>query len=222
MSRYVIAAAAVVAALMGTAFATGAVSSIVGPNGMINGCYKATAGEDDPSKGHLRVIPAGEACKSNELAIQWNQQGPMGDQGPQGETGPIGPQGPKGDEGPAGTFAGSFSSPNGQFSIAVTDTGIELKGPAASVKVGAGSAELATPSGSVRVTGAGSAIQGTMVTLNGCGMPIARMNDSIEGSWMGSHGLIGGAFGAGDVPIWIPGPQVHGRITRGSNTVCAG
>jgi hypothetical protein len=72
-----------------------AYAAIPGPGGVITGCYRTSGEEAD---GRLRVIDAsaGEACKKNETAISWNQQGPKGD------SGPIGPQGPKGDKGDAG------------------------------------------------------------------------------------------------------------------------
>lgn len=41
-------------------------------------------------------------CKKGDVAVQWNQVGPMGSQGSQGEAGSVGPQGPKGDTGPMG------------------------------------------------------------------------------------------------------------------------
>lgn len=84
-----------VAALAGTAWATGAVSAVVGADGSINGCYKQ-------QNGQLRVAAAGEACGPSELAIQWSQRGPSGAAGPQGIQGPVGPQGPRGEQGPAG------------------------------------------------------------------------------------------------------------------------
>src|SRR5215207_637499 len=41
-------------------------------------------------------------CKRGDVAVQWNQVGPMGPQGAQGLAGPPGPQGPKGDTGDTG------------------------------------------------------------------------------------------------------------------------
>jgi len=85
---------------------------LVGSDGTIHACV--TAG------GELRLVEAGTPCRTspsaqqNETAISWNQTGPAGATGATG---------------PAGTFAGSFTSPNGQYSIAVTDTGIVLHGP---------------------------------------------------------------------------------------------
>lgn len=53
-------------------------------------------------------------------------------------------------------FAGSFTSPNGLFSVTVSDTGATLQGP----------------SGTVRVTAAGASVVGALVTINGgsCGL----------------------------------------------------
>lgn len=46
--------------------------------------------------GSIRIIAADEECKKNEVALDWNIQGPAGPQGLQGDTGPAGPQGPSG------------------------------------------------------------------------------------------------------------------------------
>jgi hypothetical protein len=60
----------------------------------------------------VRVVDEGERCRTNELALQWNQTGPPGTPGPVGPVGPTGPvgpagaQGPKGDTGPAGPASG--------------------------------------------------------------------------------------------------------------------
>jgi hypothetical protein len=50
--------------------------------------------------GSIRIIAADEECKKNEVALDWNIQGPAGPQGPQGDVGPVGPPGPAG---PAGS-----------------------------------------------------------------------------------------------------------------------
>jgi hypothetical protein len=60
--------------------------------------------------GQVRIVSAGEQCRRNETALDWNAEGPAGPAGAgtQGEVGPAGPQGeigpagPKGDPGPAG------------------------------------------------------------------------------------------------------------------------
>lgn len=88
-------------AIGGTAWASGAVGSIVGANGTVTGCYQT-------QNGQLRVVAEGETCRSSESAIQWSQKGPPGDTGPtgapgpQGERGETGPQGIRGEIGPQG------------------------------------------------------------------------------------------------------------------------
>jgi len=64
--------------------------------------------------------------------------GPAGATGAQGPAGPAGPQGPAGQQGPAGSgssFDGSFTSPNGLYSLSVTDVGITLRGPGGKVVI---------------------------------------------------------------------------------------
>jgi hypothetical protein len=70
----------------------------------IKACYK-------PSNGTIYVIgqqTGRTTCQPNDLAIEWNVQGPAGAQGPKGDkgdtgaTGPAGPQGVKGDTGATG------------------------------------------------------------------------------------------------------------------------
>lgn len=73
----------------------------------------AWAGGDDASVVHacvsggsglVRIPAAGDACRTNETAVEWNVQGPPGPPGPQGEPGPQGPAGPAG--------SGGASEPN--------------------------------------------------------------------------------------------------------------
>lgn len=72
---------------------------------VIHGCYNRT-------NGIVRVIdPAAESCRTGEIQISWNMQGPMGPQGPQGV---AGPQGPRGDTGSTGaTGATGAQGPQG-------------------------------------------------------------------------------------------------------------
>jgi hypothetical protein len=77
-----------------------AYAAIPDGSGVIHGCFKGN--------GDLRVIdPAAakkqdQACKHNETALDWSQQGPAGPQGATGPQGPAGPAGTAGDQGPAG------------------------------------------------------------------------------------------------------------------------
>ena len=95
VKRVVIAAALMLGAAGGTAWATGAIGSIVAPDGTINGCYQQ-------QNGQLRVVAAGETCRASELPLSWAQKGPAGETGPRGDQGPAGPQGDKGEKGDAG------------------------------------------------------------------------------------------------------------------------
>jgi hypothetical protein len=69
--------------------------------GVYHGCVNSV-------NGNMRVVLPSDVCKNNEVAIDWNQQGPQGLQGPKGDTGAQGPkgdtgaQGLKGDTGPQG------------------------------------------------------------------------------------------------------------------------
>ena len=77
-----------------------ALAAIPDSSGVIHGCYQKNVG-------NLRVIDpdAGDNCRPPEIAISWNQTGPVGPvgpQGPKGDTGATGPQGPKGDTGATG------------------------------------------------------------------------------------------------------------------------
>jgi hypothetical protein len=139
--------AIVASAVGGTAWAAQTISSIVGSDGTINGCYVE-------KKGALRVVAPGEACGRGELPIQWNQKGAKGDTGAPGPAGATGPQGarglkgdkgdrgdpgPRGDTGPQGPQGnpapaltslagipcptGSPDKPDGRTHVAVSDTG---------------------------------------------------------------------------------------------------
>ena len=61
-------------------------------------------------------------------------KGDTGSAGPQGETGPAGPAGPQGPPGEAGGNA-SLTSPNGLFSIEVSNHGVFIRGPGGTVFV---------------------------------------------------------------------------------------
>lgn len=119
----------------------------------------------------------------------------------------------------------SLKSPNGQFTIDVTDEGIVLKGPAATVKVlgdnvqvegktatvNVGSAFNVDSAGTVlvdasstfRAQASGSAsVQGSVLRL-GCssgGSPVIRGNDRVNLPPNGPYG----AVGAGPYPV-LPG-----------------
>lgn len=127
-------------------------AAIPGGGGVINACYGKVGGVVrviDPAK-NQKCLP------NLELPLTWNQTGPTGATGAPGVAGPAGPAGAsptvaqldRGDANcPSGgaaiadasgsvayvcngtegaSFDGSFTSPNGQYSIAVSDAGIML------------------------------------------------------------------------------------------------
>lgn len=124
LSRVAWLAAGVVVA---TALVGGVAYAVIpSPSGVISGCY-------DKINGQLRIIDAstGATCRPSEKALSWSQTGPQGLQGPQGAP---------------GVFSGQFASPNGKFSLSVTDGGITLHSP---------SNEISLFDGFVQINGSG-------------------------------------------------------------------
>jgi hypothetical protein len=123
-------------------------------------------------QGRLRVVAQAGACDKHESAISWNSVGPAGPPGaagpagPKGDkgdpgaagapgapgakgdpgpTGPTGPAGPPGPAGQGGGFGGSYTSPDGRYTLQVDNNGILLSGGA---------------NGVVRISGAGISVSG--------------------------------------------------------------
>jgi hypothetical protein len=147
--------------------------------GEINACSKKGAG--------TLYLAGDKGCLPGDTAVAWTIKGPQGEpgpagpsgpegpkgdrgdvgpagpsgpEGPQGPSGPQGAQGPSGPSGPAGTFSGSFQSPNGQYSISVTDAGIELRGP--------GSGRVRLDAGNLILQGnVGLQVNAPVVSMNG-------------------------------------------------------
>ena len=61
--------------------------------------------------------------------------GSQGETGATGATGPAGPAGPQGPPGPAGGGSASLTSPNGLFTIEITNRGVFIRGPGGTVFV---------------------------------------------------------------------------------------
>jgi hypothetical protein len=178
-------AAVVVAALAGSAGISYATVRTTAADALIRGCYANRLGT-------LRVLEGTAQCTRRETPIWWNQQGP---EGPTGPAGPEGPRGPQGPQGPSGTFNGTFTSPNGQYSITVGDDGIELSGPNAGVRIGATEAVVSGATARVEALGVAE-LRGAVVMLNGCHTPVARVGDRVDAT--------------------------AGVVITGSATVCAG
>jgi len=108
-----------------------AAGGLIGADGVIHACANGA--------GVLRVLQPGESCRGSETPLSWSSSGSQGGTGPTGATGPTGPTGATGPTGPTGP-AGSFplTSPNGQYSIQLTDTGIVLGGATSSITLAGG------------------------------------------------------------------------------------
>lgn len=219
--------------------------------GKYHACVKAN--------GTLRVIdPAVDACNpANESEITFNQQGPKGDPGAPGANGvsPTVQQLPAGDPhcsagGAAITdakgstayvcsgqpFSGTFTSPNGQYSISVLDTGVTVTGPNAKVTVTGGDVRI-NPGNDFNVR----ASRDVTIEADSDLTAKAALNTTLAG---GLDTLIKGAVDVGldGGTVHINGPScspaarsgdtifgtadssgnVLGTVITGSNTVCIG
>ena len=88
--------------------------------------------------GTIRIIdPERQRCSASlEVEITFNKQGPTGNPGPTGPPGHLGRPAKDGEDGQDGApFSGTFTSPNGQYSLSVTDTGIVLSGAGSTINL---------------------------------------------------------------------------------------
>jgi hypothetical protein len=114
--------------------------------------------------GQVRIVSAGEQCRRNETALDWNAEGPAGPAGAgtQGEVGPAGPQGDIGATGPVGpqgeTGAAGPAGPQGE-------TG--ATGPA-------GPAGPQGPAGAGGISGWEQRTAFTIVSAGGAGSAVVR------------------------------------------------
>ncbi|HEX5811286.1 MAG TPA: hypothetical protein VFY38_04230, partial [Pseudonocardia sp.] len=104
--------------------------------------------------GTIRLIdpslPSGNLmrhCASLETQVSWNQ---LGQPGPAGPVGTKGDKGDPGPQGPPGAFTGTLTSPNGAYSMSITDAGIVLRAPGATARL-AGSDIMLDSGGSTTV-----------------------------------------------------------------------
>ena len=95
MKRFVRVTAAVGAGVLLFAGSTTAATPIPDASGTVHGCYQKKAG-------NVRVVASESECRSSEVPISWNQQGPKGDKGDQGPQGLQGEQGIQGEPGAPG------------------------------------------------------------------------------------------------------------------------
>lgn len=174
----------------------------------------------DPGKSPtVATVAAGAQCPAGGAAITdtagttayvcSGQNGADGKNGAYGKNGADGRNGADGKDGAPGTpFSGTFTSPNGQYSISVTDTGVTISKLGGSVITLAGTDITVRSSGTAAVSSAGLlALNGSQLTLNATGptcLLAARLGDSI----LATSANMGGTS--------------TGFITSGSSTVCIG
>lgn len=134
--------------------------------------------------GTIRIIdPERQRCSSSlEVEITFNKQGPTGDPGP------TGPPGPPGRDGRDGTpFSGTFTSPNGQYSLSVADTGIVIAGPSSRVKLTSAGLELESAGDLTLVSGSGLTAQaGTAMSLQSGSSLTAQAGSTLSLAGAGS------------------------------------
>ena len=74
------------------------------------------------------------------------------------------------------SFSGTFTSPNGQYSLVVDDGKAKMQGPSGSVQITAGSVQIQT-TGLLTASGTVTTIGGTPLFLNGPGCGLLRPTD---------------------------------------------
>jgi len=143
-------------------------ASIPDSDGVIHSCYSQAKGTWRP------IDPARQKCAGGETELTWNQTGPQGLEGP---TGPAGPAGP------AGTFSGHFESPNGDYTLDVTDTGIVLAGPDAQMELKGSNVTVLANADVKLQAGSDATFFGLKTRLGGTGScaPAAAKGDLVNG-----------------------------------------
>jgi hypothetical protein len=121
--------------------------------------------------GTIRIIdPERQRCSASlEVEITFNKQGPTGNPGPTGPPGQPGAPGRDGADGQDGApFSGTFTSPNGQYSLSVTDTGIVLSGAGSTINLTSAGVQVRSDSDLTLQSGSALLAQaGTGVSIAG-------------------------------------------------------
>jgi hypothetical protein len=153
------------------------------------------------NNGSIKIVNVDKECQNADVKISWNQVGPKGEIGEKGEKGDTGATGPQGAEGAQGTqgdpgvFSGEFESPNGLFSIEVTDNGIALQGPGGAIELNGASVNIKGTTNVNINSGATTDIKGSIITLNGSCTPVSGVDDIVNIPELGVVGST--AFGSG-------------------------
>ncbi len=194
----------------------------------------------DPSLGSSALMGH---CTSLETQISWNKQGTPGTNGVSPTVAQLAagdsncPSGGaaitdaanntayvcNGENGTDGEdFAGTFTSPNGQYRINVDDLGITLEGPQGKITLAGTTTEIRSDVDLKLRAGAAARLEAVgvltlqgaaRIQLNGCGAQVARLGDAVMGF---TPVAIGPDGGGGSFPLQ------NGMIVEGSPTVCSG
>jgi hypothetical protein len=128
----------------------------------VKACYAAKTGA-------LYVIGRDGApakCLPGDVPIDWSVQGPQG---------------------PAGVFSGTFTSPNGAYSLSVTDAGIVLTAPGATARlVGSTVAIESAASTTVQTGSAFGLVAGTSLNLASGGSTTLQVGKDLAASVSGA------------------------------------
>lgn len=183
---------AVLVALLLMAAAGIAYAAIPDSGGAYTGCMLNKVGTVrliDPS------LPASNPmshCTSLETKFTFNQRGQQGAAGSPGAPGRDGADGKDGQP-----FSGTFTSPNGQFSITVDDNGIKLAGPSSSIELRPdGSIDtIAGTNFSLTAGGATQLVSGTSLDLQSGGATSLDAGSSLDATSGGGANLdVGGSL----------------------------
>lgn len=127
-------------------------------------------------------------------------------------------QGTAGAQGPAGTFSGTLQSPDGKYTLSVTNAGIVATGPngqftldSGGVAVKSGTALVLDAQTNLDLKAAASATIRGSITHVGCtgGVPAARLGSQVQATGNGAVGSDGGSFTVNST----------GAVQQGSPTV---
>jgi hypothetical protein len=214
-------AAAAGGLLVATTAGAVAYATIPGDGNVYKACMLKNVGTIrliDPS------LPSGNLmsrCTSLETQVSWNQNGLPG---PAGPTGAKGDKGDAGLQGPPGVFTGTLTSPNGAYSISVTDAGIALRAPGATARLVGNDITLNSSSSTTVQAGTSfDLITGTDLRLASDGNTTLQTTKSFAASSGSDTSLAVGK----DLSVAVDGAtSVHGTrsltVESGSNATLRG
>lgn len=220
------------------AAAGAAYASIPDSGGVYTACTQKTTGAVrliDPEAGS--TSPLGR-CTASEKQVTWNREGPAGKDGlsptvtslAQGDSNC--PAGGAAITDTAGSTAyvcsaqtsGTFTSPNGMFSLKVADDGLDIVGPdGAKIDIGTdGGITVRSATEDVRVDGSRTERIGGNDTLLISGNGSERASGTLSVQASGALGLDGAMVGINRSPACKPVARVGDLVDPVSNTIVTG